>query len=141
MKRKNQGFTLIELMIVVAIVGLLSAIAYPSYVEHLEKGRRVIAQGELLSFASAMEQWYVQHGSDYRATNVDDVAPNVYAATITIDGIAMYNIAVTAVTASAYTIRATPIPGTAQYGNGYIELTSTGGRSWNKPSGLINFWE
>lgn len=48
MKHKNQGFTLIELMIVVAVVGILSAIAYPSYTEYVRRGHRADARAGLL---------------------------------------------------------------------------------------------
>ncbi len=138
MKQKTLGFTLIELMISVAIVGILSAIAYPNYISYLERGRRTIAQGDLLAFSNAMEQYYVQNGSDYRLP--DGTAPDVYSNTVTIDGVAMYSLAVTSISASAYTLRATPNNNTAQSGNGFVQIDSTGTRSWNAPGGLINHW-
>lgn len=52
------GFTLVELMIVVAIVAILSAIAYPSYQEHVIKSRRATAQTCLLELAQFMERFY-----------------------------------------------------------------------------------
>ncbi len=57
MRNKNQqGFTLIELMIVVAIVGILSAIAYPSYQEYVRRGHRAEARAGLLQAAQWMER-------------------------------------------------------------------------------------
>ena len=57
MKRQAQrGFTLIELMIVVAIVGILSAIAYPSYQEYVRRGHRAEARAGLLQAAQWMER-------------------------------------------------------------------------------------
>jgi len=53
MKRKNQGFTLIELMIVVAFVEILGAIAIPSYSEYIRRGHRAEARAGLLQAA----QW------------------------------------------------------------------------------------
>lgn len=53
MSRKQQGFTLIEVMIVVAIVGILSAIAYPSYAEYVRRGHRADARAGLLQ----AQQW------------------------------------------------------------------------------------
>jgi len=58
--RLSAGFTLIELMITVAIIGILTSIAYPSYQDSIMKSRRVDAQGKLMSFANAMERYYTQ---------------------------------------------------------------------------------
>lgn len=60
MKRTGQNaFTLIELMIVVAIVGILASIAYPSYQQYVKKSKEAAAQAALVSFASAMSQYYL----------------------------------------------------------------------------------
>ena len=58
MLRKLRAFTLTELMVVVAIVGLLAAMAYPSYVNQIRKGRRADAQAALYDLAQAMERYY-----------------------------------------------------------------------------------
>lgn len=55
-RRQQSGFTLIELMIVVAIVGILSAVAYPSYTEYVRKGHRAEARAGLLQAAQWMER-------------------------------------------------------------------------------------
>ena len=59
-KRLSAGFSLIELMITVAIIGILTSIAYPNYQASIMKSRRVDAQGKLMSFANAMERYYTQ---------------------------------------------------------------------------------
>ena len=62
MKNKNaqKGFTLIEVMIVVAILGILSAIALPSYTKYVEKSRRTDAKVELLRIAQLQESFFAQ---------------------------------------------------------------------------------
>ena len=54
--------TLIELMIVVAIIGIISAIAYPAYQNYIQNTRRAAAQGELLELAQWMERQYTVNG-------------------------------------------------------------------------------
>ena len=136
MKNNLSGFTLIELMIAVAIIGLLSAIAYPSYTEHLITSKRGIAQAELISFSNAMEQYYIQHGSDYRAGGIADAKPNVYSSYVTVDGANLYNLSISAITESTYTLTAAPISGTSQASDGNLTLTNTGARTW----GSLTHW-
>ena len=62
MKKKYiKGFTLIEVMIVVAILGIISAIAIPSYAEYVRKGKRTDAKVELLRIAQLQESYFVQN--------------------------------------------------------------------------------
>lgn len=56
-----KGFSLIELMIVVAIIGVLASIAYPSYQQHVLKSRRATAHGCLQELAQWMERYYTTH--------------------------------------------------------------------------------
>ena len=59
-KKNTQGFTLIELMIVVVVIGILAAIAYPSFAEQVRKTRRTNAQSDLVELASFMERYYTR---------------------------------------------------------------------------------
>ncbi|MFZ1324990.1 MAG: type IV pilin protein [Candidatus Contendobacter sp.] len=58
---RSKGFTLIELMIVVAVVGILGAIAYPAYQDSVRKSRRADAKGVLLEAAQWMERFYTEN--------------------------------------------------------------------------------
>ncbi|GAA5217006.1 type IV pilin protein [Corallincola platygyrae] len=58
-----KGITLIELMIAVAVVGILAAIAYPSYTNYVAKNNRTEGQRELVRLSQMMEQYYLDHRS------------------------------------------------------------------------------
>ncbi|MCD9499365.1 prepilin-type N-terminal cleavage/methylation domain-containing protein [Photobacterium carnosum] len=57
---KQKGVTLIEMLIVVAVIGVLTAIAYPSYQSHVLKGHRTQAMGDLIKIQLALEESYTQ---------------------------------------------------------------------------------
>lgn len=102
---RASGFTLIELMITVAIVGILAAIAYPSYVEYAERGRRNDAKAVLLEAAQYMERHFSQSGTYVGATLPAALSKSPK------EGAAWYNITASGVAASTYTLTATPKSG------------------------------
>ncbi len=59
--RMQRGFTLIELMIVVAVLGIIAAIAFPSYLEHLKAGRRGEATSGVGKIQLLQERWRAEH--------------------------------------------------------------------------------
>lgn len=60
---KQKGVTLIEMLIVVAVIGVLTAIAYPSYQSHVLKGHRTQAMGDMIKIQLALEESYTQNSA------------------------------------------------------------------------------
>jgi type IV pilus assembly protein PilE len=127
--KKQQGFNLVELMIVVAIVGIITAFAYPSYQEQMRKTRRADCSGALASFASTMERFYTVNNT-YRgaaAGGADTGAPTIFPATCPVDGgAATYNLTIQAANASTFEVRAAPVGVQANDKCGTLTLSNTG---------------
>ncbi|MGJ8668456.1 MAG: type IV pilin protein [Oceanococcus sp.] len=121
--RKQPGFTLVELLIVVAIVGLLAAIALPSYQQSVIKGRRAAAQGLLMDLAQREQQYF----ADSRSFT-SDLA--VLGVSVPADVAKYYTVAVTLVAGppASFLIEATPVSGTQQTVDGVISIDKAGER-------------
>ena len=103
-----RGFTLVELMVVLAVTALLATVAYPSFADAVRKSRRADAVQALSRVQQAQERWRANHVA--------------YAASLGADGLDLgstsphghYGLAVTGHGASSYTVRATALAGSPQ---------------------------
>ena len=140
---KIQGFTLIEVMVVVAVIGILAAIAYPSYQDSVTKTRRSAAQGCLVEMAQFMERFYTTN------MRYDQTAAGVAVAlanpTCRADMAAFYTFGFPAgqPTQSTYTLEAVPqgSQAAADTGCGTLTLTQAGTKGRSGTAALNTCWK
>lgn len=131
--KRSAGFTLIELMIVVAVVAIIAAIALPSYQDQVRSSNRADGQAALMGLAQAMERHFTETGSYTGAATggADTGAPAIFSSKAPIDGSStFYNLLIVTATDSSYLLRAQAM--NAQAEDGDMELTSSGLRSWDR---------
>ena len=126
---KTAGFSLLELMIVVAIVAILAAVAYPSYQQHIVRSNRAVAQQYLLELSSLQHQFILDtrtYSTTLAALGTTPIARVSDNYTVTIG--ALDNTA----SPPTFTLQAAPITGTPQAGSATLTVNHLGQKnaSW-----------
>ncbi|NLY58257.1 MAG: type IV pilin protein [Gammaproteobacteria bacterium] len=112
--RAQAGFTLIEMLLVVVLIGILAAIALPSYQEHVRQARRTEVTAVLLETAQLLERHYARHGSYLGASALAGQSP--------LSGAAVYLI-VPSLAEQSFTLTATAVPGGIMAGDACAAYT------------------
>ena len=141
LQRTQGGFTLVELMIAVAILAIIAAVALPMYDAYSDRSYRAEAQGDLMACAQGMERW-ASENFDYLGAAVGDADAGVVSdAVCTPRSAAQGRYAITvAGTAAGFTLTATPQ--NAMAGDGFMTYDEAGNRAWDQDnSGSIGTGE
>jgi type IV pilus assembly protein PilE len=125
MKTIAKGFSLVELMVTVAIIGVVAAIAYPSYQGYIQDTYTAQASSDLKACAMALERYY-SNGFTYAGADTNNICTLVSPT----EGVTQYDISYQSLTSTAFLIRATPVGGSCGSGD-CIELNQLGDQSFN----------
>ena len=103
--QRPTGFTLIEVMVTVAIIAILAAIAIPNYADYVRRGKLQEATSNLLAMRTKMEQ-YFQDNRSYTTPGAPVLAPCTAGSSVPIPALRYFNITCPVLTATTYTIQA-----------------------------------
>ena len=131
MKKVVRGFSLVELMVTVAIMGILIAVSYPAYQNSITKSRRARAQAVLEGISGGMERFFIVSGT-YVGAAAGDVPIGAVYNLADEDATTHYDFTATGLSTTAYSLFATPVGGESQDGDGAFTITSVGVRGWDE---------
>lgn len=134
---RSRGFTLIELMIVVAVVAILASIAIPAYQDQVRKGRRADAMAQLLTLSQAYERFYTSNNTYAGFWATVPVAQRQSPT----QGTAFYALT-TNETATTFVITATPLAAGGQDADrcGALSINQAGLRTESGPANIEECW-
>ena len=137
--KKSTGFTLLELMITVAIIGIIVTVAFPSYQGITNQSARATAQADIMAFAAAMERHKAANFSYAGAgeSGADTGAPSVFQTFSPATGAASnkdYDLTISAINGNglAYVLKATPVKDSPLASDGALYVFSDGRKGWDK---------
>jgi len=126
MVRRWAGFTLIELMIVLVIVGILASVAYPAYTESVRESRRSEARSNLLELAEFMERYYASNGRYVTQAGGNQAPQLPYTQSPKDSATKYYNLVVVNASGSQFELNAVPIGAMAGDRCGSLTYTHQG---------------
>jgi len=121
-----RGFTLVEMLIVITMVSILAAIAYPSYTSYVVRANRADAQQTLLQGAQAAERYFVANNTYVGFTLASPLDRSPESGTV------VYNMTTPTLTATAFVMRATPASTATNKNDGFLEITSQNIKRWDR---------
>lgn len=126
----QEGLTLIELMVALAIAAIVMAVAYPSYLEQVRKGRRAEAQAVLMEATQFLERYATENlRYDQNVAGVAVALPAQLAKAPKEGAAKFYDVSLLAVGANSYTLRAVPTGASSGDACGTLTVTHTGVKS------------
>ena len=134
LSKKQSAFTLIELMIVVAVIGIITSIAYPSYDRYVVRSKRADAMSALMLASQSYERFRAN------SFNYNTSLGNIFATQVPVEGgTAYYTLENSAQADGSYTLTATPT-GSMAGKDGPLTITNTGARTWVEEGSLRTCW-